>query len=182
MNNKDSADKALYSSRIVDNYIKLINKQYSFINVEELLNYAGMESYQVEDEGHWFSQNQINKFQEKLSELTNNKSIAREAGAYAASPDALGAMRRYILGLIGPQNAYELVGKYASKFTKSATFSSKRISSNKVEIIVKPNKGVTERPFQCENRLGFFDAISTAFNYSLPEIKHPECIFEEGSV
>ena len=182
MNNKDSADKALYSSRIIDNYIKLINKQYSFINVEELLNYAGMESYQVEDEGHWFSQNQINKFQEKLSELTNNKSIAREAGAYAASPDALGAMRRYILGLIGPQNAYELVGKYASKFTKSATFSSKRISSNKVEIIVKPNKDVTERPFQCENRLGFFDAISTAFNYSLPEIKHPECIFEEGSV
>ena len=182
MNNKDSADKALYSSRIIDNYIKLINKQYSFINVEELLNYAGMEAYQVEDEGHWFSQNQINKFQEKLSELTNNKSIAREAGAYAASPDALGAMRRYILGLIGPQNAYELVGKYASKFTKSATFSSKRISSNKVEIIVKPNKDVTERPFQCENRLGFFDAISTAFNYSLPEIKHPECIFEEGSV
>ena len=182
MNNKDSADKALYSSRIVDNYIKLINKQYSFINVEELLNYAGMESYQVEDEGHWFSQNQINKFQEKLSELTNNKSIAREAGAFAASPNTLGTMRRYILGLIGPQNAYELVGKYASKFTKSATFSSKRISSNKVEIIVKPNKGVTERPFQCENRLGFFDAISTAFNYSLPEIKHPECIFEEGSV
>ena len=182
MNNKDSADKALYSSRIIDNYIKLINKQYSFINVEELLNYAGMEAYQVEDEGHWFSQNQINKFQEKLSELTNNKSIAREAGAYAASPDALGTMRRYILGLIGPQNAYELVGKYASKFTKSATFSSKRISSNKVEIIVKPNKDVTERPFQCENRLGFFDAISTAFNYSLPEIKHPECIFEEGSV
>ena len=182
MNNKDSADKALYSSRIVDNYIKLISKQYSFINVEELLNYAGMESYQVEDEGHWFSQNQINKFQEKLSELTNNKSIAREAGAFAASPNTLGTMRRYILGLIGPQNAYELVGKYASKFTKSATFSSKRISSNKVEIIVKPNKGVTERPFQCENRLGFFDAISTAFNYSLPEIKHPECIFEEGSV
>jgi len=182
MNNKDSADKALYSSRIVDNYIKLINKQYSFINVEELLNYAGMEAYQVEDEGHWFSQNQINKFQEKLSELTNNKSIAREAGAFAASPNTLGTMRRYILGLIGPQNAYELVGKYASKFTKSATFSSKRISSNKVEIIVKPNKGVTERPFQCENRLGFFDAISTAFNYSPPEIKHPECIFEEGSV
>ena len=182
MNNKDSADKALYSSRIIDNYIKLINKQYSFINVEELLNYAGMELYQVEDEGHWFSQNQINKFQEKLSELTNNKSIAREAGAFAASPNTLGTMRRYILGLIGPQNAYELVGKYASKFTKSATFSSKRISSNKVEIIVKPNKGVTERPFQCENRLGFFDAISTAFNYSLPEIKHPECIFEEGSV
>ena len=180
MKNKDSEYKALYSSRIIDNYIKLIKVKYSYINVEELLQFAGMETYQVADEGGWFTQIQINKFQEKLRELTNNKSIAREAGAYAASPDALGTMRRYILGLIGPQNAYELVGKYASKFTKSATFSSKRISSNKVEIIVKPNEGVTEQLFQCENRLGFFDAISTAFNYSLPEIEHPECIFKGG--
>jgi HD-GYP domain-containing protein (c-di-GMP phosphodiesterase class II) len=180
MKNKDSKYKALYNSRIIDNYIKLIKVKYSYINVEELLQFAGMETYQVADEGGWFTQIQINKFQEKLRELTNNKSIAREAGAYAASPDALGTMRRYILGLIGPQNAYELVGKYASKFTKSATFSSKRISSNKVEIIVKPNEGVTEQLFQCENRLGFFDAISTAFNYSLPEIEHPECIFKGG--
>jgi len=180
MNKENARDKPLYNSRIIDNYIKLINKQYSFINVEELLNYAGMETYQVADEGGWFTQTQINKFQEKLSELTNNKSIAREAGAYAASPNALGTMRRYVLGLIGPQNAYELVGKYASKFTKSSTFSSKRISSNKVEIIVKPNEGVNEKLFQCENRLGFFDAISTAFNYSLPVIEHPECIFKGG--
>ncbi len=178
MNNEGSEDKALYNSRIIDNYIKLIKVKYSYINVEELLQFAGMETYQVADEGGWFTQIQINKFQQKLGELTNNKSIAREAGAYAASPDALGTMRRYILGLIGPQNAYELVGKYASKFTKSATFSSKRISSNKVEIITKPNEGVTEQLFQCENRLGFFDAISTAFNYSLPEIEHPECIFK----
>lgn len=180
MNNEGPEEKALYNSRIIDNYIKLIKVKYSYINVEELLQFAGMETYQVADEGGWFTQIQINKFQEKLRELTNNKSIAREAGAYAASPDALGTMRRYILGLIGPQNAYELVGKYASKFTKSATFSSKRISSNKVEIIVKPNEGVTEQLFQCENRLGFFDAISTAFNYSLPEIEHPECIFKGG--
>jgi HD-GYP domain-containing protein (c-di-GMP phosphodiesterase class II) len=178
MENKGSEEKALYNSRIVDNYIKLIKAKYTFINVDELLHSAGMETYQVADEGSWFTQTQINKFQKKLSELTNNKSIARESGAYAASPDTLGSMRRYILGLIGPRSAYELIGNYASKFTKSATFSSKRISSNKVEIIVKPNKGVNEQPFQCENRLGFFDAISTAFNYSLPEIEHSECIFK----
>ncbi len=182
MNNIKSEEKALYNSRIIDNYIKLIEKKYNFINIEELLSYAGMETYQVADEGGWFTQSQINKFQEKLSELTKNKSIAREAGAYAASPDALGTMRRYVLGLIGPQNAYELIGKYASKFTKSATFISKKISSNKVEIVVAPKDGVTEKPFQCENRLGFFDAIATAFNYNLPEIEHPECIFKGGEV
>ena len=55
----------LYNSRIVDNYIKLIKTKYPYINVEELLHYAGMETYQVADEGTWFTQTQINRFQEK---------------------------------------------------------------------------------------------------------------------
>jgi len=172
----------LYNSRIIDNYIKLIKARYPYINVDELLQFAGMESYQVADEGSWFTQSQINKFQEKLSQLTDKKDIAREAGAYAASPDALGFMRRYILGLIGPQNAYELVGKYASRFTKSATFTSKRVAPDKVEIIVKPNEGVQERPFQCENRFGYWEAISKIFNYKIKAITHPECIFKGGEV
>jgi len=168
----------LYNSRIVDNYIKLIKAQYSYINIEEILHFAGMEAYQVADEGSWFTQNQINKFHQRLKELTGNKNIAREAGRYAASPDALGAMRRYILGLIGPQSAYELSEKTAAKFTRSSVYQTRRIGTNKVEIKVTPNKGVIEEPFQCENRLGFFDAISKVFNYNLPEIKHPKCLFK----
>ncbi|KPK30427.1 MAG: hypothetical protein AMK70_14275, partial [Nitrospira bacterium SG8_35_1] len=121
----------LYNSRIVDNYIKLIKSRYNFIDINQLLQHAGMESYQVADEGIWFTQTQINKFHSKLKELTGNKDIAREAGRYAASPDALGAMRRYILGLIGPQSAYELSEKTAAKFTKSSLYQTRRIGSNK---------------------------------------------------
>jgi HD-GYP domain-containing protein (c-di-GMP phosphodiesterase class II) len=171
-------DIPLYNSRIVDNYIKLIKAKYSYIDVKDLLQYAGMETYQVADEGSWFTQNQINRFHEKLRELSGNKQIAREAGRYAASPDALGAMRRYILGLIGPQSAYELSEKTASKFTKSSVYQTKRIGSNRVEIRVTPNEGVAEQPFQCESRLGFFDAISKVFNYNFPQIEHPKCLFK----
>ncbi|MDH3541599.1 MAG: histidine kinase, partial [Desulfobulbaceae bacterium] len=137
-------DEPLYNSRIVNNYIKLIKNQYSYINIEELLIQAGMELYQVEDEGHWFTQNQINKFHQKLKELTANKDIAREAGRFAAIPGTLGIMRHHLLGLVGPQYAYELIGNYASKFTKSSDFKSKKLGSNKVEIIVTPKSGVQE--------------------------------------
>jgi HD-GYP domain-containing protein (c-di-GMP phosphodiesterase class II) len=180
MKNKDSVEKALYSSRIVDNYIKLIKSKYTYLDINELLKYAAMEPYQVADEGHWFTQSQLNKFHKLLRERTGNKEIAREAGVHASSPGTLGMMRRYVLGLIGPQNAYELVGKYASKFTKSSVFESKTVGQNKVEISVTPNNGVKEKPYQCENRLGFWDGISIAFNYNLPQIEHPECIFKGG--
>jgi hypothetical protein len=173
-------DEPLYNSRIVNNYIKLIKSKYSYINVEELLNHAGMELYQVEDEGHYFSQNQINNFHQKLKQVTGNQHIAREAGRFAALPGTLGAMRHHILGLVGPKYAFELISNYASKFTKSSDYKTKSLGQNKIELIVTPRSGVKEELYQCENRMGSWEALTTAFNYELPEIEHPECIFKGG--
>jgi hypothetical protein len=77
-----------------------------------------------------------------------------------ASPDAIGIMRQYVLGLVDPSTAYELIGKTTEKFVKSASYKSKKISPHKIEITVTPHKGVEEEPFQCENRIGFLEAIS----------------------
>jgi HD-GYP domain-containing protein (c-di-GMP phosphodiesterase class II) len=180
MKSEELLNEPLYNSRIINNYIRLIRNQYSYINIDELLKHSGMEIYQVEDEGHWFTQNQIDKFQERLKEVTGNKNIAREAGRFAAAPGALGIMRHHVLGLIGPEYAYELIGNYASKFTRSTDFISKKLGPNKVEITVTPKTGVREGVYQCENRFGFWEAITTAFNYELPRIEHPECIFKNG--
>jgi len=170
----------IYNSRIIDIYIKLIKRKYSYINISELLSYAKMELYQVEDEGHWFTQEQVDLFHERLQKLTGNKQIAREAGRYSASTDALGVMRQYILGLVGPVKAYEIIGKVASNLTKSSRYESRLLSSNQVEITVTPNQGTKEKPFQCENRMGFFEAVVMVFNYSLPHVEHTECMFKGG--
>ena len=180
MKNKDSVEKALYSSRIVDNYIKLIKSKYTYINIDELLKYAGMEPYQVEDEGHWFSQNQLNKFHERLQVVSGNKDIAREAGRFAALPGTLGMMRHHLLGFVGPKYAFALMSNYAKKFTKSSDYTTKSLGQNKIEIIITPKSGVKERNFQCENRIGSWEALTTAFNYQVSNIEHPECMFKGG--
>jgi len=174
--------RPLYNSRIINTYIKLIRSRYNYINISELLTYANIEPYQVEDEGHWFTQEQINLFHERLKKLSGNKEIAREAGRYAASPDALGIMRPYVLGLVGPAKAYEIVGKIASNFTRSSSYESRLPAPNKVEITVTPNEGVSEQFFQCENRTGYMEAIAMIFGYNPPKIEHPECIFRGGNV
>ena len=92
----------LYNSRIVNTYIKYIKKCYEHININELLEYAKMEPYEVADQNHWFTQEQINLFHEKLTEMTGSTNIAREAGRYAASPESIGVMRQYVLGMINP--------------------------------------------------------------------------------
>jgi len=178
INNK--IDTPLYNSRIVDNYIKLIKKQYPSVDIVRLLEAANMTPYEVADEGHWFTQNQINLFHDKLSNVTHNENIAREAGRNAASPEALGVLRNYVLGMISPSKVYELAGKAADKFTKSTNYVSRKIAYNKVEICVTPREGVQEQPFQCENRIGLFEAISMIFTKKLPHIDHPECVFRGG--
>ena len=178
----EAIDKPLYNSRIINTFIKLIKRKYGFVNIDDLLNSAGMESYQIEDEGHWFTQRQVNFFYYKLTEITGNKNIAREAGIYSASPEALGGIGKYILGLVTPAKAYALVGKFTNKFTRSSRYESKEIGPNRVEILVTPDVGVKEERFQCENRLGYIEAISRLFEYKSPQIEHPECLFKGGSV
>ncbi|HYS44519.1 MAG TPA: ATPase, partial [Geobacteraceae bacterium] len=112
-------ESQLYNSRIIDAYIKLVKRKYSHVNLGELLDHAGMKAYEIADQGHWFSQLQIDRFHEKLVHLTGNPNIAREAGRYAASPDALGVMRQYALGLIDPANAFALIDRASSNFTRS---------------------------------------------------------------
>jgi len=180
MANPSMPDTPLYNSRILDNYIKLIKKRYQDVNIHELLDSAGITSYQIADEGHWFTQTQVNLFHAKLSQLTSNEYIAREAGRLSASPESIGAMRQYVLGMVSPGQAYTLFGKAAEKFTRSTNYKVKKISTNKVEIKVTPREGVKEQPFQCENRFGFIEAQTMIFTNKLPQIEHPECVFRGG--
>jgi len=181
MNSKQTkSNNPIYNSRIINSYIRLIKKDYSYINIQELLDFAEMTPYEVADEGHWFTQEQVNRFHDKLSKLTNNENIAREAGRLSASSESVGTMRQYVLGMVSPAQAYTLIGKSANKITKSTNYEIQKLSSNKVEIKVTPREGVQEQPFQCESRCGFFDAISIGFTNKLPQIEHPECVFRGG--
>ena len=170
----------IYNSRIIDTYVKLLKKKHPDIDTSLALEYAGMQGYEVADQSHWFTQSQIDRFYAKAVEVTGNPQVARDAGRYSASPEAIGAMRQYILGLVGPAHAFGLIRNAASKFTRSAQYQSKRISDNSVEVVVTPYPGIDEKVFQCENRMGFFEAICMMFNDKMPIIEHPECLFDGG--
>mgnify|MGYP000285280707 CR=1 FL=1 len=167
-------EPALYNSRIIDAYIKLIRRKYPDVDLRQLLEFAGMRPQEVNDQGHWFTQSQVDRFYEKAVALTGNDNIAREAGRYAASPESIGVMRQYVLGLAAPAKVYEVIGKVTANLVRSSVYESRLIASNKVEIVVSPNPGTEEKRFQCENRKGFFEAIMMVFNSHQPRIEHPE--------
>jgi hypothetical protein len=168
-------DTPLYNSRIIASFVKFIERYYDRIDINELLHYAKMAPYQVEDEDHWFNQEQVDLFHEKLVQLTKNKNIAREAGRYAVSTDSLGVAKSYALGFVNPARVCEMIGKAVANLVKSCTWEATRLGPNKVEIKVTPKSGAHEKLYQCENRMGYIEAIFTLFKHKLPTIEHTEC-------
>lgn len=172
-----SYDTPLYNSRIFDSYRHLIKNRYPQVDIRGLFAHAGMKESEIADHGHWFSQRQVDLFHGKLVQLTGNPGIAREAGRYAASPGSARFLHEFLLGFLGPENVLAIIAKLAPNFSRSARYNSRRISSHQFELTVTFEEGVQENRYQCENRIGYFEAIFLLFNQDLPEISHRECIF-----
>ena len=173
----EKKEKAIYSSRTIDPYLKLIKSRYPSVDLGEILNYAGIDPWEVADQSHWFSQRQINLFVERAVELTRNPHLPHEAGRYGVSPETFGFVRTYALSFINPHTMFDKIGDVVQQLIRSSTYVSRKISNTGVEVTVSPLEGIKEEPFQCENRMGVFEAAIENFNYKLENIDHPECMF-----
>lgn len=170
-----SKQEPIYNSRNLKVFIQLVNEKYPLINTDEILKYAGMSILEINDPAHWFTQDQIDNFYESLVMKTGNKNLARHAGHYTASSEAMGIIKQYTLGFVSISTVYRMIGKLHSMFSRGAIVRAKKIGPRKMEIISTPNKGVNEKPYQCENRIGIFEAISKLFNDNFARIEHPKC-------
>jgi class 3 adenylate cyclase len=169
-------DEPLYNSRLIRNYVEYLRKFHPDLDINDILAYSWITTYELEDQGHWFSQWQVDRFHERLAHLTGDSTISRKVGRYAASSEASGALRNYTLGFMTPGAAYWLFEKIASHATRACTFKSRKVNSNKFEIKATPKPGVSMKPYQCDNTIGQLEALSKLFTGKYPKIEHPECL------
>jgi len=165
----------LYNSRILKVFLEYLQKDYPDINPDIILKDARIENYEIEDPSHWFTQEQVDRFYNAMFERTGEPKIARYAGRFA-STEGLGATKQYVLGLMTPSAMYLLMEKLYPLLSRGANVRTKKIGTNTFEIISTPVEGVAEKPYQCENRTGFFEAVTELFTGQYAKIDHPECI------
>jgi len=75
-------DANLYNSRVIITFLEYLKQRRPDVDIEGLLKDSGISSYELEDEGHWLTQQQVDRFHDALMERTNDSSIFREAGRY----------------------------------------------------------------------------------------------------
>jgi len=170
----------IYNSRIIRVYHEFIGKLYPQIDRDELLKYAKMTKYEVNDTGHWFNQTQMDRFQEILIEKTGNPNIARDAGRYTTSSQGISALRQYVISFISLASLYMFTGKLYNTMSRAVIVEAKKLRSNKVQIESVPKPGVKEKPYQCKNRMGSFESLALLFIGKLATIEHPVCYHKGG--
>jgi PAS domain S-box/uncharacterized domain HDIG len=173
-------DTPLYNSRIFKNYIEYLNRYNPGIDIIPLLKYAGIETYQLEDEGHWLTQEQSDRFQEILIQTTHDPDISRKAGRYSSNSHAGGALGQYLLGFINPTLAYSVLEKISSHLSRATIMKTESIGADKIEATVILQPGVVEKPYQCNYRLGTMEALAKLYTNKFACIEHPVCIHKGG--
>ena len=175
-------DEPLYNSRIIKNYVEYVKAFYPVVDVDAILAHAWIATYELEDQGHWFSQWQVDRFHERVVQDTGDRGISRKVGRYVASSDALGALKQYALGFMSPGAAYWVVEKFAPHLTRASTLKTRKLKSNKFEVSVHTKPGVSQKPHQCENLMGQLEALSKLFTNKYAKIEHPTCIHKGGEL
>ena len=167
--------RPLYNSRNIKVWIEYLQRYHPEANLNAILTHSAIGMDEVEDQGHWFTQVQIDRFYESARQQTGDPEIARKAGRYIASCGGLGYFNQFAQGFLTTQTAYRLVAKIAGFFSKGAALTMRRIGPHQAEVISVPHPGIQEKPYQCENRTGLLEAIPQFFTGNLAKIEHPEC-------
>lgn len=166
----------LYNSRIMRTYLEYLRVSYSHVDIQEILDSAGITAEEVEDTAHWFTQQQADRFYIAVVEKTGDAAIARKAGRYSASSEGLSLVKQYATGWLTTELALLSLKKIMPFVTRHATIDVKKIGSNKIEFISTPAEGVDQKPYQCENLLGTIEALPMLFTNHFAHIEHTACL------
>ena len=170
----------LYNSRLIKNYLEYLEKMHPDISLDSLLAASGIERAEVEDPGHWLNQDQINLFHAAMEQVINDPQIARDAGRFAQDSRTAGMLKRYALGFLTPMMAYRAVGKLVAQWTRATDIAIRPLSASSIALTVTARTGVQEKPFQCANRIGMFEALAKLFTGQFAQIEHPTCMHRGG--
>lgn len=144
--------------------------------IQELFQLCGTDRSILTEEHNWFDQNLADSFHKHVTQMTGDPEIAYKVGAFTVHDSAQGLAGLIISGFLSPKIAYKNIARTGSMYTKGTTFTPIKTTHSSAIIRTKPIKGVTEREYQCRNRMGMLEAIPTAFGIPHASIKHPKCV------
>ena len=166
----------LYNSGILGNYIHYLQSLQPDVDVDTLLHCCGITRLDLNDEGHYFTQQQINTFHRCLDERLSDPELAYKVGLHALHMKSTGTVMQYGLQFITPQTMYKALDRIYPKWSRGHLCQTTITGKSQAEVTVSVRPGVREEPFQCKNRQGVLEAIAKVQTGQPAQVDHPQCM------
>ncbi len=173
-------DIPVYNSRLIMVWLEYLEKFYPSVSIENILRHAGITRFEAQDPGVWLNQKQVDRFAQAAVESTGNPQIARETGRYIIACKSVQPVRQLTTGLLSMSTVYLLISKLSEVLSRGTEVHTRRLRSNRIEIISTPKPGFGEKAYQCENRSGCYESIGRLFTDDFAHVDHPECLHRGG--
>jgi len=166
----------LYNSGIIGNYINYLESHHVDLDTGDLLHRSGLTRFDINDEGHFLNQEQINRFHHCLDEVLKDPKISYKVGQHALYMKSTGTIKRYGLQFLTPGAMYRAVDRLYPKWSRGHVCKTTLTGKGRVDVVVSVRPGVREERFQCENRQGIFEAIGNILTSQPAQVNHPTCM------
>ena len=104
----------LYNSRIIRTFVEYLRKHYPEVVIDSVLTSAGMTASEIQDGAYWFTQTQVDRFNETVAVKTGNPNVAREAGRFFSVYRRSGCCKTIYIRLNEPEFHLYVNGKALS--------------------------------------------------------------------
>jgi PAS domain S-box-containing protein len=165
----------LYKSGIVGNYIHYLETRVG-ADTDELLRCSGLTRFEINDEGYFLTQAQINRFHRCMDEKVADPEISYKVGQYALDAKSTGPLKQYGLQFITPGAIYKAVDRIYPKWARGHLCTTAITAKGRAEMTVAVRPGVREERFQCQNRLGILESIGKIQTGQPSRVTHPACM------
>ncbi len=168
----------LYNSAILGNYINYLHAYHKDVDTDELLRCSGLTQLDINDEGHFLTQGQINHFHRSLDKVLNDPEISHKVGRHSLYMKSTGTIRKYCLQFVTPRALYRIIDQIYPKWCKGHRAKTRITGKGRAEVTVSIRPGIREKQFQCENRLGIYEAIGKLVTGQIAQVTHPKCMHQ----
>lgn len=171
---------ALYNSRLLkfcDNYAR---EKYPRLHFDPVYRVAGIRKYEIDDPGHWFTQDQCDKYYTALMSLSGNPDFARDAGRYVIRSKEMWVVRQLILGMMSPSVFFATIERNYSKLSRGVQATARLTGKESAEMICRPAPGTVTQPYQCDVCVGILEAVGLLLTNAFAQVVHTECVHKGG--
>jgi signal transduction histidine kinase len=163
----------VYSNKLIQSYLKLLEQRAGPAESEKLLEQAGLDRHKLLDQSGFSDIDENDRLVDLAIRVTGERDIGYVTGRNL--PNSVGKVGGFIAGITSPSFMMKTFGDVEQKLALKTINKTTKIGNNRFRVDITFKDGFRERLYGCRNRLGCYESMPLFFGLPYANVEHTEC-------